>query len=113
MRAGIHNIEAEQGVTFSRTLDYKDSAGVIIDLSTYSAKMEVRKDEVPTSQAPLLSLSTTTSGLTVAATAPNVTILVSATSMAGLPIGSWYYDLEVAVTGVVTRILQGRFEVAP
>ena len=42
MSAGAYDITCEQGVTFNRTLTVKDSNGDARDLSTYTARMQVR-----------------------------------------------------------------------
>tara|TARA_Y100000114_G_scaffold130493_1_gene128313 strand:+ start:174 stop:638 length:465 start_codon:yes stop_codon:yes gene_type:complete len=43
MPAGRHDINAEQGVTFKLHLNYKDSTTNLVDLATYSARMQVRR----------------------------------------------------------------------
>ena len=45
MSAGAYDITCEQGATFSRTLTVKDSSGAVRDLSTYTARMQVRRTQ--------------------------------------------------------------------
>ena len=43
MAAGAYDITCEQGATFSRTLTVKDSNGDARDLSSHTARMQVRR----------------------------------------------------------------------
>ena len=42
MAAGIYDIIIEQGATFTLSATWKDSAGAAINLTSYSARMQVR-----------------------------------------------------------------------
>lgn len=107
MSAGKYNIVAEQGTTFTRTLNVS-SAGVAWDLTSYSARMQVRVNAAASST--VLSLVSPTnislSSLGV------ITITISASAMAAVTAGKYVYDLElVSAGGVVTRLLEGKFVV--
>ena len=56
MSAGAYDITCEQGATFSRTLTVKDSSGAARDLSSYTAKMQVRRTQ--SSSSTLIELTT-------------------------------------------------------
>lgn len=110
MAAGRYNITAEQGSTF--TLNFTvDTDGVAWDLSTYTARMQVR--EAVAAVDKYLDLTSAAGDITLNASG-NVVVTVSATRMAAVPAGRHVYDIElVSAGGVVTRILEGRFVVSP
>lgn len=106
-----NTIGIEQGSTLSLSINYKDSNGDTIDLSSgYTARMQGRTGAAADST--LFSL-TDSSGITLAATNPNILVTLSATSTAALPaplLG--VYDLEIeSSSGVVTKVLKGRLRV--
>jgi len=43
MPAGEYDISAEQGTTFTLALTYKDSSNAVIDLASYTGRMQVRR----------------------------------------------------------------------
>jgi len=109
--AGQYNIVADQGATFSRNLHWEDSSGNPIDVTGYSARMQVRERFV--SATPVLSLVSPTN-IALGGGSGTVVVTVSATLMAAVTAGDYVYDLEmVASNGVVTRLLQGTFKVRP
>lgn len=109
MAAGEYDITCEQGATLSLTFTWKDSSDAAVNLTGYSARMQVR--EKATSPGTLLSL-TNGSGLTLGGSAGTIALSVSATATAALEAGQYVYDLELqSGGGVVTRLLEGRFTV--
>lgn len=108
MAAGRYNIVAEQGATF--TLQFTvDTDGVEWDLSTYSARMQVRSSASATTA--FLDLSSTDGDITLSAVGV-VVVTVDATTMSDVPAGRHAYDLEVeSAGGQVTRLLEGKFTV--
>lgn len=110
--AGKYNVIADQGATFARLITWKDDENTPVDLTGYSARMQVR--EKYTSTVAALSLSTPSSGISLGTTNGQITLSVPASTMAALPSGEYVYDLEmVSSTGAVTRLLQGTFTVTP
>lgn len=108
---GQYDILAPQGATFSETYTYKVN-GALVDLTSYTARMQVRK--TPSSDVKLLDLTTENSGITLGGVAGTITVGASATAMAAVPSGKYRYDLEVVSSGgVVTRLLEGVFVVSP
>jgi len=108
--AGQYNIIADQGATFTRTVTWNDSSGSPVNLTGYSARMQVRQRYVSTST--VLSLSSPSSGITLGTSNGQITITASATVMAAIEAGEYRYDLElVSLSGVVTRLLMGSFTV--
>lgn len=109
MSAGSYNIVCDQGATFGLHLTYEDQNGESINLTNYQARMQVRaKKNSPTT---ILSL-TDVAGLSLGADG-SVVISISSSTTAGLEPGDYVYDLElIAPSGVVTRLIQGRFRVS-
>ena len=109
MPAGLYNFAAEQGATLERVITYTDPDGVIINLTSYTALMQVRSTAA--SATVILELSTG-SGITINGAAGTLTLLVSAADMTALTPGSYVYDLEITSPGsVVTRLIEGKFAV--
>lgn len=110
MAAGRYNIKAEQGSTFNLQFVVRTD-GVPWNLSTYTARMQVRAFTTATDK--LIDLTTENGGITVNASG-QVNITHSASAMATVPEGKHYYDIELVSAGnEVTRILEGRFVVTP
>ncbi len=101
MSAGTYNFTFEQGATFSRQLTVQDN-GSAMDLTNYSARMQLRS-----------SVESTTIALTVTcaitnATSGILTVSNTATETMGVDAGIYVYDLEIeSSAGVVTRLMQG------
>jgi len=112
MSASIYNINIEQGATFTRTITWKDSAGAAINLTGYTARMQIR--ERVESATALVSL-TSSSGITLGGAAGTVVITITAALTDALPnMKKGVYDLElVSAGGIVTRLLQGEVVVSP
>jgi hypothetical protein len=110
MSAGSYNFAAEQGATLERTITYTDSSGALVNLTGYSARMQVRV--AVESTAITLELTTTNGRLIMGGALGTISILVDNTTMSGIPAGSYVYDLEiVSANGKVTRLIEGRFVV--
>ena len=105
--AGFYDIVADQGATFQRVLTWKDAQGSPINLTTYTARMQVRKS-VSAGEA-LVSLTTSNGYITLGGALGTITLNCPASELA-FDAGDWVYDLEVeSAAGVVTRIVMGRF----
>jgi hypothetical protein len=119
MSAGIYNIVSDQGATFAQTLTWKDANGTAINLTGYTARMQVR--EKYSSVHAVLSLTTENGRIALGGSAGTIALAVSAADMAALsipdapgspPAKSLVYDLElVAAGGQVTKLLMGTFTV--
>lgn len=111
MPAGLYDITAEQGATFSRVLTWRDATSAPVDLLTMSAAMQVRKSLE--AAEPMLTLTTEPGGgITLGGATGQIILNASASTMSALKAGSYYYDLEVtSATGVVIRLLQGKFTI--
>lgn len=116
--AGIYNITAKQGSTFSRTITWTDSAKKPIAIQGWTARMHVRPDV--TSSTKTIELTTENGRITLGADASTttkgqITLLIDATTMSSLTAGQYVYDLELVSPGAteVHSIIEGNFVVKP
>lgn len=119
MPAGRYSFTIEQGATFSRTITYRNSAGVAVDLTGYSARMKVKSADLATTILDLVNTGATGSqinAITLGGAAGTVTLALTPAQTAALAATTDFdlvYDLEiVSAGGVVTRLLEGRVKVA-
>ena len=124
MAAGKYNFTIEQGSTTDFEIVYKDSSGNPVDLSGYTARMDLRA--TPGADTSYLTLSSSLgtcgtglnlsgSGGTSASkplTSGSIGIYISAVSSSALDFTEASYDLEI-VSGsgdcaVVTRLIEGK-----
>lgn len=110
------NLTIEQGETFQRTFNIKDSNNDALDMSGYLARMQVRAKY--TSESPLIDVdSASKGGITIhpSSVVGRIDILVSDTVTAALPapqVGVW--DLEVVDgSDVVSKLLKGLVKINP
>jgi len=107
-----YDLEIKQGATLSLTATWKDSSGTAVNLTGYTARLQVRATY--DSSSTILSL-TSASGITLGGAAGTIAITASATTTAALTAPwSGVYDLElVSGGGEVTRLLEGTATVSP
>jgi hypothetical protein len=84
MSAGTFNIVAEQGATYNKLFTLTNSAGDLIDLTGYTARLQVR--EKYSSETKLLDLTTENGGITLGGAAGTVAVLATATQMAAITV---------------------------
>lgn len=112
---GVLDLDMWQGASWDYTLTWQ-TGGTAVNLTGYSARMQVRETYDATS--PVLSLTSGT-GITLGGTAGTIILEASSTATAGIdatPPGpqQYVYDLElVSGAGVVTRLVEGRMLVYP
>lgn len=111
--AEIYNQTIDQGANWYFQVTYKDTAGAPINLTGYSAALELGTSyNMPT---PTLAISTTTTGMTIP-TPANGTIIVNvpAATTAALPTDNYVYVMTLtAPGGFITRLLEGKAIIAP
>ena len=105
MAAGVYDITVEQGVTFVLPITWKDSSGTPVNLSGYSARMQIREEY--DSQETLVSLTSPSGGIVLGGALGTIVVTIAASVTQTLRLSSGVYDLEVEIGGVVTRLLQG------
>lgn len=107
MQTGRYNISARQGQTFNFSFTIKTD-GTPWNLSTYSARMQVRPNNISSTKY-LDLVSPTNITLT---SGGSVSITVNATTMAGIVYGNHVYDIELeSAGGTVYTVLEGKFQV--
>lgn len=112
MAAGYHDILIEQGATFRLSLVWKDSNGVPVNLTGYSARMQVRR--TVNNPTKLLDFTTSNGAITLGGATGTVTVVGAATLTDDVPPRSGVYDLELqSADGTVTRLLEGKVTITP
>ncbi len=112
MTAGNYTITIEQGATLGLTLTWRDESNALINLTGYTARMQVR--EQLDSATPFITLTTENGGIALGGAAGTITLNITATATAAITQTSGVYDLElVSSGGVVTRLLEGLVIIKP
>jgi hypothetical protein len=106
MAAVTHDFLIEQGATKTLRFIWKDSEGVPVDLTSYTARMQLRR--TVSSDTVVAELTTENGGIVLGGTDGTVDVEFSAELTAGLS-KDGVYDLELESAGVVTRLVQGNF----
>jgi hypothetical protein len=116
LRGNVYNLLTDQGSTVHQVFTVKNSARKVLDLTGYTARMQVRLREVTTNDPGTVIIAeyTTEDGdgsLIVNGPAGTVTLLIPPAEMAGFIPDNYVYDIEVESqnAGDTTRIIQGKF----
>lgn len=123
MPAGKYSFVIEQGATVSFELQYKDATNTPVDLSGYSAKMQIRSDYNDNSPVTYLTLSSSLqpdgTGLNLSGSSGNtpvqsgsIGLYISAATSSMLTFETAKYDLELTVNNEVTRLLEGQVRIS-
>ena len=107
--AGIYNFTMDQGSTWTLQVVYKDSNGNPVNLTGYTAEMQIRRKF--DSENPVLTLSTSNGGITITPLTGTLNLLATDEQMA-IDAGFYVYDLELSLGGVRTRLIQGQVTVS-
>lgn len=107
----IQNIETFKGDSFSRSISFADSTGTAINITGYTLYLTVKASKSDTDAQAILSatvlpaqLSDPTHGIGV--------ISVTATAMAAITAGNYYYDIKYKKgDGTVFTALSGNFDI--
>lgn len=105
MAAGVYDITIEQGATFQMNLTWKDSTGTPVNLTGYSARMQVRTTYE--AEDTLVSLVSPTD-ITLGGALGTIAVVIAASATQLLQIDEAVYDLELVNGSQVTRLLQGK-----
>ena len=108
MALNVYNFIIKQGETFSKVITWNESDGSPINLTSYTARMFLKRAVTDTTS--LFDLTTVNSRIALGGAAGTITLSVSATDTASLS-GEYVYDLELVNGSVVKRLLQGRVKV--
>lgn len=116
MAAATYKIIAEQGATYAKVFTLRDSAGALINLTGYTARLQVRANY--SAEVALIDLTSENGGIALGGAAGTVALLITAAQLAALvtpdepgspPALICVYDLELIYGAAVTRLLQGKF----
>lgn len=103
---GDYDFTIYQGATFSRILTWKDGNEDPVDITGFTARMQIR--ESVDAADPFLSLTTENGGIALGGAAGTITLTISSTGTAALSQSSGVYDLEmIDGDGIVSRLLEG------
>lgn len=107
MAAAQVDLVIEQGATFYQTFQWNDSTGVAVNLTGYSARMQIRQSI--SAATTLANLTTANGGIAITGATGTVAITITAAVTSSMNFSHAVYDLElVSPDGVVvTRLVQG------
>jgi len=122
MAAGNYTFTIEQGATTDFQIDWKDSNGNPVDLTDYTARMQIRSNygSSGTLYAKLTStlyndgtgLNMSGSNSLLSPTSGSVGVIISAASSSNFTFSEALYDLEMVSGSYVTRLLQGKVKLS-
>ena len=103
----FYNISLNQGSSYTLPIVLKDGEGQAIDLTGFSAAMQVRI--VPEAEEYIDELTTENGRIVIFAEAGRLELSFPHEVTEKYPAGQFFYDIEIASAGdEVTRVLQGR-----
>lgn len=103
MASGVHNIRIEHGSTFILDLTWTDSNGDAIDLTGFSAAMDIRDRA-----GNLMSDVAADGSISLGGTAGTIAIVLPLGVVNAIPAGVYRYDLLLTSgSGVGTKLLKG------
>jgi len=111
MTAGIYNATIDQGATWSVTVTYTDSNGAPINLTGYTAAMQVRQNYDSTTAD--LTLTSPSGGIVITPLTGVVVITMTAAQTEALDEGYFVYDVELTSGSYKDRLIQGQLTIAP
>ena len=116
MAAGQYNFTIEQGATLKKQFTYKDSAGTVVDLNGYEARLQIRSSIESSDEIANLD-NDSLGGLTILPTTGSeasgtIELHIHHASSSLYSFDQAVYDLEIQTGSIVTRLLQGRIKLS-
>jgi len=103
--AGSYDFYIEQGATFSVTFTWRDATGALVDLTDYTAMLQIR--QAIEDEDPVVDLSHA-NGITLGGALGTIAVTISASATEELELDQYIYDLKLTdADGVATRLLEG------
>lgn len=99
------NLVIDQGATFSTDLSLTDDNGDVMNLNGYTANSQMRKWYTSTNSTSFSTAINVATG--------TITLSLTANQTANLTAGRYVYDVEVAESGVISRVVEGIITVTP
>jgi len=110
MTAAVKNLVIEQRATFKLRLAYKNAQKKPINLTGFTAKMQIRD----AGGSLIANLTTSNGGITISGSAGLIDLLISASDTSAMNFTSALYDLVlIAPDSTDTRLLQGKVTLSP
>ncbi len=104
------DIKINQGALYKFEFTWRDDDDAIVDITTSTVTLKIASTYGATPLATYVSPT----NITLAATAPTVTISVPATTTTSLAAGDYVYDIEIAFTSAdVVRLFEGTCTITP
>lgn len=110
MTPGKYNMICPQGTTFSKQLTYTIDS-VPVDLTTYTARMQVR--EKYTSTSAVVTITTENGGISLGGEDGTIDLFISNSATSAISAKDYVYDLELVSSSNVYRLIEGKFIVTP
>ena len=88
------------------SLTWKDSTGSPVNLTGYTARMQVRTNYE--AEDTLVSLTSSGGDITLGGALGTIAVTIAASVTQGLQLDEAVYDLELVNGATVTRLIQGR-----
>lgn len=108
--AGRYDTICDQGATYERVIILRDAGASLLNLTNYTAQMQVRP--TASSATVLKNLTTSNGGIALGGAAGTVTLTIPAADTALLTPGTYVYDLNLtAPDGKINKPLYGNFTV--
>lgn len=108
--AGIFNDTIDQGATWQLEIQYLDDNDVPVNLTGYTAAMQLRTDYLV--EPASLTLTTSNGGIVITANTGTIMITATSSQTYGLNAGIYVYDLELTLENYKERLIQGMLTVA-
>lgn len=108
MLAGKYDITIEAGATFTLSLTYVGEDGAGVDLTGYSARMQMRTSV--SSPDVVLELSTTNGRISIDNDNSQIVLAIASADTEDLT-GTGVYDLELFNGSLVERLIEGSYTV--
>lgn len=116
MPAGKYSFTIEQGTTHEFTVIKKDSNNSAVNLTGYSARMQIRPDFADLSSTIYTTVSSSIAGdgtgLYINPVSGSISVLISAQVTEDFNFDTGVYDLELYSGSVVERLLEGRVKIS-
>lgn len=114
MSAGVYDLVIEAGSTFRRKLTWKDVTGAAVDLTGYTARLEIR--DRPGVEPAWATLTSSNGGIVLGGLLGTIALYIPAATTSTFTKVQGQYDLELTAPGVggdTTRLLEGKVVTKP
>ena len=110
MASANYSTTIDQGADWYINFIYQDSTGTAINLTGYTAALQIRS--LPSDPTSFLSL-TSSSGIVITPATGKLAVHATAAQTGAIDAGRYYYDLEItSPTAMITRLVQGQVQVS-